>query len=288
MLAISRKVDNDPKSGNTFSWGKNQRGQLGLGTKDNMYNPCEITSAKEKLVKVCCGHNYSLGLSVTGKVYFWGNRKYFGSFEQTKDVDEPLAMKDLEKNVVTDITCNYKQCIVVFDKGEMKAWGKFLHKKYYDDEGNKKKQDQSKRKGPKTFTPFVMERFPESNRFSVLFESIITGQNHAAGIAKDKKVYIWGYNNVNNRLGVRNLQESKNAESEPQIIGCIQDKIEEYLRRHKLHLATAHEKVDASSEEGLDDEAIIEMDEEQEDDDDDEGRGGGPIDHDDIDFKEDQ
>ena len=78
MLAISRKVDNDPKSGNTFAWGKNQRGQLGIGSKDNMYSPCEITSAKEKFVKVCCGHNYSLGLSVTGKVYFWGNRKYFG------------------------------------------------------------------------------------------------------------------------------------------------------------------------------------------------------------------
>ena len=64
MLAISRKTE-DPKSGGTYSWGKNHRGQLGIGSKDNLYSPQEVSGGIERLQKVCAGHNFSLGLSFT-------------------------------------------------------------------------------------------------------------------------------------------------------------------------------------------------------------------------------
>lgn len=125
MLAISRKTD-DPKSGGTYAWGKNHRGQLGIGTKDSHYSPQEVSGGIERLQKVCAGHNFSLGLSYTQKAYFWGNVKYLGEFGQVKDIVEPVVMKQLENSEVRDIACNYKQCYALIDKGEIMQWGKFL------------------------------------------------------------------------------------------------------------------------------------------------------------------
>ena len=105
MLAISRY---DPEStlkainpfykgpikgtGKTYAWGKNMRGQLGIGNKDNQYAPCIIENAKERFKKVACGINFSVGLSPTNRVYFWGNYKYFADLKRTRDVEEPLII----------------------------------------------------------------------------------------------------------------------------------------------------------------------------------------------------
>ena len=35
-------------------------------------------------------------------------------------------MKDFEKSEVFDIACNYKYCIAIIEKGELKTWGKYL------------------------------------------------------------------------------------------------------------------------------------------------------------------
>ena len=48
-----------------------------------------IANAKEKFKKVACGNTFSLALSYTGKVYFWGNFKYFGALSVKKDIEEP-------------------------------------------------------------------------------------------------------------------------------------------------------------------------------------------------------
>lgn len=63
MLAISRYTG-DKGSGMTFAWGKNHKGQLGIGSKEYcQYEPQMIKNTKERFVKVACGHNYSLGLT---------------------------------------------------------------------------------------------------------------------------------------------------------------------------------------------------------------------------------
>jgi alpha-tubulin suppressor-like RCC1 family protein len=82
MLAISRYSE-DPamqtgkrQTGTTYAWGKNLRGQLGIGSRENQFSPMPIQNTKERFRKVACGYNFSLGLSPSNKVYFWGNLKY--------------------------------------------------------------------------------------------------------------------------------------------------------------------------------------------------------------------
>jgi alpha-tubulin suppressor-like RCC1 family protein len=90
MLAISRMSNEPggantgkPSKGKTYAWGKNHRGQLGIGSKENQFSPQVIDNTKERFTKVACGYNFSLGLSSGNRVYFWGNFKYGGN-AQTK------------------------------------------------------------------------------------------------------------------------------------------------------------------------------------------------------------
>lgn len=98
MLAISR-VSNEagapntgqgkPSKGKTYAWGKNHRGQLGIGSKENQFSPHLIDNTKERFTKVACGYNFSLGLSSGNRVYFWGNFKYGGNAQTRGDLEEP-------------------------------------------------------------------------------------------------------------------------------------------------------------------------------------------------------
>ena len=78
MLAISRyDPSNNKFTGKTFAWGKNHKGQLGIGNVYSQYSPVPINNTKERFKKVACGASFSLGLSHTNRIYFWGNFKYY-------------------------------------------------------------------------------------------------------------------------------------------------------------------------------------------------------------------
>ena len=47
-----------------FAWGLNHKGQLGIGNKEDQNEPARIQNAKEKFIKVVCGQNFSMGLTV--------------------------------------------------------------------------------------------------------------------------------------------------------------------------------------------------------------------------------
>ena len=91
-----------------------------------MFEPCEIKNAKERFKKVACGHNYSIGLSQSGRVYQWGNYKFACRATLKNDLEEPTIITNLENFNVLDIACCYKSCIAYTDKEEIKIWGKYL------------------------------------------------------------------------------------------------------------------------------------------------------------------
>ena len=66
---------------------------MGIGNKKNQQTPTIIENSKERFLKVVCGYNYSLGLSVSNKVYFWGNFKYFCNPSNFEDVEEPTVIQ---------------------------------------------------------------------------------------------------------------------------------------------------------------------------------------------------
>lgn len=80
-------------------------------------------TAKERFHRVACGINFSIGLSLTNRVYFWGNFKYYLDLDRTKDVEEPLIITSLESVDVIDIAASYKYCVALVENGDMRYWG---------------------------------------------------------------------------------------------------------------------------------------------------------------------
>ena len=198
MLAISRhNPDRDAssnqaskQSGKTYAWGKNQRGQLGIGDKENRYSPAIIGNTKERFKKVVCGYNFSLGLSrENGRVYFWGNYKYYCSHKHTKDIEEPNIISELETVEVRDLACDYKYCAALTDKGEIKTWGKYLlenkggaaaDKEKNQTAGGKGGQDAGDKEGEQKIES--ISKFPVGSSSGPSFTEIVTGPNHTCAI----------------------------------------------------------------------------------------------------------
>lgn len=61
-------------TGNIYTWGANQNGQLGTGTKANLVTPARIAIDKGRFVQVTsCHYNHmSSATTALGKVYVWG------------------------------------------------------------------------------------------------------------------------------------------------------------------------------------------------------------------------
>jgi len=70
------------ETGNVYSWGNGEQGQLGQGSKVlRRTRPFQLTSiSAETIVDLVCGENYALAVSQEGKVYGWG-QGIAGAFE---------------------------------------------------------------------------------------------------------------------------------------------------------------------------------------------------------------
>lgn len=176
---------------------------------------------------MACGNNFSIGLSNTSRVYFWGNFKYFCNHRFTKDIEEPMIITELETAEVTDIACDYKQCVALVDKGEIRIWGKYLLAKQLQAEKNED-QKQAKDKnvqndGDKEGESKIeqISGFPQSGKFNILMASVETGPNHTCAIAANKQLYVWGHNNINDRLGLINTNDSGKASASPMLCTAL-------------------------------------------------------------------
>ena len=102
-----------------FAWGKNNKGQLGIGSKKNAYVPTPLSLSnieeEERFKKFVCGKDYSMGLNQEGVLYVWGDSRYLGtkevkdnknkeSKERINNADEPQRVQQNIKGV-KDIFC---------------------------------------------------------------------------------------------------------------------------------------------------------------------------------------
>eukprot|EP00808_Paulinella_micropora_P008565 g38047.t1 len=60
------------ESGRLWVWGRNDRGQLGLGSGVDCAIPQALNTLEEPVKQVACGDNHSLALSHQGNLYSWG------------------------------------------------------------------------------------------------------------------------------------------------------------------------------------------------------------------------
>jgi alpha-tubulin suppressor-like RCC1 family protein len=95
-------ISNNQVEAKTFSWGYSENGRLGsvdkneCDQKKKMLTPREIIILKgNKISQVYAGHHHSFAVSLTGKVWGWGENVNRIMGELKSDVDKKKGSKNV-------------------------------------------------------------------------------------------------------------------------------------------------------------------------------------------------
>ncbi len=108
--------------GTLWSWGKNDHGQVGMGTSVNQSGPVQI-GVDNKWVSVVSGESHSLGLKANGTLWSWGaNSEGQLGDGTTNDRNGPVQI-GTDANW-TSIAAAYNHSLALKANGTLWSWGK--------------------------------------------------------------------------------------------------------------------------------------------------------------------
>jgi hypothetical protein len=113
--------------GSVYVWGKNSRGQLGLGHTRDVVVPVLLQKFNDldKVVRLAAGHAFSVALTKSGDVYVWGD----GADGQCCSMQSqvvPRFLKALQAVNVVDICAGHSFVAARSDDGRVYTWGSGL------------------------------------------------------------------------------------------------------------------------------------------------------------------
>ena len=106
--------------GKIYSWGYNNRGQLGLGSNANQNFPQKIHQIVN-CISISCGSYFSIALMFDGDVYAWGLNTH-GQLGLNSYADTNLPQK-VNLNPIIKICCGYNHCVAISSRMEIYSWG---------------------------------------------------------------------------------------------------------------------------------------------------------------------
>lgn len=111
--------------GEVFSFGRNQNGQLGLGSIQDCLLPQQVVALKGKhVLRVACGAEHSCCVTDEGEVYCWGWGRYGNIGDgESQDRHLPTKAKGLEGIKIVQVACGWRHSIAVDEEGAMYTWG---------------------------------------------------------------------------------------------------------------------------------------------------------------------
>eukprot|EP00727_Mastigamoeba_balamuthi_P001661 m51a1_g11492 hypothetical protein (438) ;mRNA; f:19346-21213 len=111
----------------TFAWGYNSEGELGLGDTANRTTPESIPELNGKLVTdLCAGDYHNVALLVNGDVYVWGhNGNGKLGIGPGPNRLSPVANEDLRRVecAIVAVSCGKAHSAILTERGEMIVWG---------------------------------------------------------------------------------------------------------------------------------------------------------------------
>ncbi len=158
--------------GTLWAWGRNDYGQLGVGTTDNEPDPVQVGS-DEDWVSVSTGDNHTLALKSDGTLWAWG-QGVFGQLGNGGETDKLSPTKVGSAKDWVNIAVGYFHSMALKSNGSLWAWGRgHLGQLGIDESGN-------------VSTPNQIEA---GNKWV----SIACGHGHSLGLQADGSLWSWGY-----------------------------------------------------------------------------------------------
>ncbi len=113
-------------SGAVYAWGKNNKGQLGLGDAEDRVYPTQVRSLRnQRICFVACGAEHTVCLTEDGGVFSFGSGQY-GQLGHGSKSDEQLPRKIIELmgTEVSQIACGNKHTLAFIPtRGRLYAFG---------------------------------------------------------------------------------------------------------------------------------------------------------------------
>lgn len=116
-------------SGDVYTWGSGDHGQLGHGDNQDRVVPVPVISLRgnakhARVADVACGARHAMAMSSTGRIYSWGwnNHGQLG-LGHRNDVNEPTLVSSLRTYKAINIVAGWRNSCAMFEKGILYAWG---------------------------------------------------------------------------------------------------------------------------------------------------------------------
>ena len=177
--------------GTLYAWGKNDRGQLGIGGTNNETTPRQVGNAGDWKT-IAAGGNHSLALKIDGTLYSWGSNGFgqLGNGENGANLTDTSKDKTAPIQIGTDrdwqtISAGEYSSAALRDTGELYTWGQ-------NGAGQLGLGDTTDRNRP--------------TRVSTGWKTISAGDAHSLAIKTGNTLYAWGHNRES-QLGLGDTTE---------------------------------------------------------------------------------
>lgn len=174
--------------GKIYSWGRNDKGQLGDGTTQDRLTPVEVSTSLS-FVAISAGDHHSIAITENGQLFSWGgNSKGQVGISNNSDVLLPTAVSTASSGTRTfsSIAAGQQHTLALAFDGTLFAWGR----NYYGQLGDGTTTDSN---GPVLVDTSLVS--------GVTWVSIEAGMERSAALGDDGRIYSWGANNYG-QLGI--------------------------------------------------------------------------------------
>ncbi|KAG8431665.1 hypothetical protein GDO86_020543 [Hymenochirus boettgeri] len=195
--------------GNLWSWGRNEKGQLGHGDIKRVEAPKLIESLKEEIfVQAACGRNHTLALTETGSVYAFGENKMgqLGLGNKTDAMPSPAQIL-YNGQPITKVACGAEFSMIVDCKGNLYSFGCPEYGQLGHNSDGKYIARAQRIEYDCEMIPRRVAIFIEKTKDgqilpvpNVVVRDLACGINHTLVLDSQKRVFSWGFGGYG-RLG---------------------------------------------------------------------------------------
>ncbi|MFI0434724.1 MAG: hypothetical protein ACH350_03215 [Parachlamydiaceae bacterium] len=170
------------KDGTVWTWGLNNKGQLGIGSTSNANTPTQIVNF-QNIIAIAGGGEFSLALDKDGNVWAWGDNSLGQVGVNVNNVKSTYStpQKVLNLSGVIAIAAGQYHALALKNDGKVYAWG----------------ANGSGQLGNNSTTNQYQ---PVATNLLTSIKAIAAGSEHSLALKSDEKVYAWG-NNFSGQLG---------------------------------------------------------------------------------------
>ncbi|XP_068771683.1 protein RCC2 [Struthio camelus] len=195
--------------GKLWSWGRNEKGQLGHGDTTRVEAPKLIEAlAGEAIVLAACGRNHTLALTESGSVFAFGENKMgqLGLGNQTDAVPSPTQIM-YNGQPITKMACGAEFSMIMDCKGNLYSFGCPEYGQLGHNSDGKFIARAQRIEYDCELVPRRVAIFIEKTKDgqilpvpNVVVRDVACGANHTLVLDSQKRVFSWGFGGYG-RLG---------------------------------------------------------------------------------------